>query len=33
VGRKTASLGEFQIPQQDKWAGVYEAEQKASAEG
>ena len=33
VGRKTASMGEFQIPQQDEWDDAYRAEQKASAEG
>lgn len=32
VGRKTASMGEFQIPQQEEWAGAYAAEQKASAQ-
>ena len=33
VGRKTASMSEFKIPQQDEWDDAYRAEQKASAEG
>ncbi len=33
VGRKTASMGEFRIPQQELWDDAYRAEQKASAEG
>jgi hypothetical protein len=30
VARKTASMGDFQIPQQGQWAGAYEAERAAS---
>jgi hypothetical protein len=32
VGRKIASIGEFQIPQQGRWADFYENQQKAAAE-
>jgi hypothetical protein len=32
VGKKTASMGEFQIPQQGRWANFYQSQQKASAE-
>jgi hypothetical protein len=32
VGRKTASMGEFQIPQQEEWGEAYQAELRASIE-
>jgi hypothetical protein len=32
VARKTASMGEFQIPQQDEWGDAYAAERKAALE-
>ena len=32
-GSKTASMGDFRIPQQEEWGDAYRAEQKASAEG
>jgi hypothetical protein len=31
IARKTASMGEFQIPQQEEWGSAYEAERKAAA--